>query len=583
MKDSYILGTSLSHDGSSCLMKNGRILVAIEKERLSRKKHDGFNDDLTIDYCLISAGITMDDVDLIVEESTLASPELKPFEKINIGVRKYSNTNVRKIQISHHLAHAYAAIGLSPYDKAAIIVMDGQGSSLLDCIDSESHILPCDIKNIPHEKKHLYWEKESLYSFDGLKMVSVFKDFSKFLLWDRELFPAAPIDIEHSIAQFYGGTSYYVFDEQYCEGKLMGLAPYGSKETFKHLDAFEFNNGRVFLKTEWMKCFPLDRSGRYKSLFSEFKYYADIARWAQDQIENAILYIFHCYAQKTTFKNVAYSGGLAMNAVANTNLLQSKIFDSYFFLPPATDCNLSIGCCYYGWVEVLHRKKIMHDGSIYFGRKYCISSKLASKSSFPFMRIDWNNNKVLNVLAQKIADSKIVAIFLDGAEFGQRALGHRSILADPRSRTISNYINRKVKNREDFRPFAPSVLSEKVEEIFNCIGNRHPYMITIADVREKWKDKIPAITHIDGSARIQTVHEDISPEYYKLIRAFCEITEVPVLLNTSLNGRGMPIIETPEEAISFFQNTSGLDLLIINDFVFAKNIEDINELKKVSL
>ena len=578
MKDIYILGTSLSHDGSSCLMKNGKILVAIEKERITRKKHDGFNDDLTIDYCLDAAGITLADVDLIVEESTMAAPELKPFEKEKVGVRKLDSiVDLRRVKISHHLAHAYAAIGLSSYEKAAVIVMDGQGSSLYDCIDAPAKVLPDDIKQLPQDQKYLYWEKESLYYFDGCGMSPVFKDFSKFLIWDKNKFPVSPMDIEHSIAQFYGGVSYYVFDDLFCEGKLMGLAPYGREDVYHDLEAFEFKDGRVFLKKDWMNRFPLECSGKYKGLFGSFQYFADIAKWAQRQLEKAIQYVFQSYAAMCSCDNVAYAGGLAMNAVANGVLQKSGIFKNYFFLPPANDSNLSIGCCYYGWIEILKHKKVMHDGSIYFGRKYKLDITSLEENLLK-TKFDWNNDHIIKVLAQKIAEGKVIALFLDGAEFGPRALGHRSILADPRSSTVSNYINRKIKNREDFRPFAPSVLTEKVNEIFDCDDDRYPYMITVANVRKDWIDKIPGVTHVDGSARIQTVHEEICPRYHKLINAFYQCTGIPVLLNTSFNGHGMPIIETPGEALKFF-NAVRLDILVLDNHVFAKNREDIDAFK----
>ena len=367
-KSTYILGTALSHDGSSCILKDGKIIVAVEKERITKKKHDGFNDNLTIQYCLDAAGITFKDISLIVQENT-SNPKLKPKEIIKRSGRIIPN-DIPIVDISHHVAHAYSAIGSSPFDEMAVVVMDGQGSSLDTCIDaSDPDVLPKEIKELPEEKKYKYWEKESYYLFKNGKLKTIFKDMSKFVIHDRSQYPVAPYDMEHSIAEFYGGISYYVFDDEFCEGKLMGLAPYGRKDVFDY-EPFRYENGRVFLNYDWMRKIDSHMGGKYQCFYEYFQYYADLAYFAQYHIEKAVFYIFNSYFNLQSHKNVGYAGGLALNAVANAKILDNTDFENIYIQPAAADNGLSLGCAYYGWCEVLGNEKINGNETSYFGRLY---------------------------------------------------------------------------------------------------------------------------------------------------------------------------------------------------------------------
>jgi carbamoyltransferase len=557
-KPIYILGTGVSHDGSSCLLKDGKILVAIEKERLTKKKHDGMNDNLTIQYCLDAAGITFKDLTLLVEENT-TDPLLKPKAAERIGDRIIPD-DVPIMRISHHVAHAYSVIGMSPFDEMSVVIMDGQGSSLNTCIDVKNrNILPPDIRNL---------SKESYYIFKNGILIPVFKDFSKYHKWERNLHPVAPYDIEHSIAQFYGGISHYIFDEEFCEGKTMGLAPFGRPGIYSY-DAFELSDNRAFLKHDWMKNFDSYLGGKYQSFSEYFQYYADLAFWAQYQIEKAIFYIFNSYYDLYPHENVGYAGGLALNAVANSKLLKNTKFENFYFQPPAGDSGLSIGCCYYGWYEILKKEKVRHNGSVNFGKKYSndeIGSCLI-KNCDKFNIIQ--NDEFIEEAAQLLAQGKILGWFQDGSEFGPRALGCRSILADPRRKDIKNFINRKVKSREDFRPFAPSVLREDVSRYFDYIYES-PYMLLVASVKDEWRDKIPGIVHKDGSARIQTVDKETNFKYYTLINKFKKITGISLLLNTSFNDRGLPIVETIGDAVSLFLRAKAMDALIIDNYIITR-------------
>ncbi|MEW8030291.1 MAG: carbamoyltransferase C-terminal domain-containing protein [Candidatus Thiodiazotropha sp.] len=564
-KPVYVLGTALSHDGSSCLMKDGKIVVAIEKERLTRKKHDGFNDNATIKYCLDAEGIGFEDLDLIVEKSTF-NP-LKPDDREK---RKGRNipSDIPIVNISHHLAHAYSAVGTSPFEDMGVIVIDGQGSSLDNGIDITPDVLPPDIREVKKEDEYLYWENVSYYIFRNGKLTPVHKDFSHWLYAvDREKYPAASWDMEHSIGEFYEGVAHYVFNEFNCEGKLMGLAPYG-KAGISLGEPFVYKNGRVFLTNDWWDKIDPARGGKYRKLKDEFQYYADIAYWAQRNLEKAVKYIFNSYYDMHPMSNVAYAGGVALNAVVNGKLYNDTKYDNFYFQPAAGDNGLSIGCAYYGWLKVLGNRKIGHNGSTYFGIRYShdeigkILSEYSDKIEY------YQSDDYVEITANYLADSKVISWYQDSSEFGPRALGHRSILADPRIADMQDHINRNIKFREDFRPFAPSVLLEDASKYFE-FSHESPYMIIVADVKNEWRSKIPAVVHVDGSARIQTVTQKMTPKYYSLIKQFKEKTGVPILLNTSLNVKGMPIVETPKETIEMFL-LGELDVLVIHDYIVTK-------------
>lgn len=572
-KPIYILGTGLSHDGSSCLMKDGKIVVAIEKERLTRKKHDGYNDNLTIQYCLDTEGITFSDISLVVEKCTTNLAHDREAENLKKG--RIIPEGIPRIKISHHLAHAYSAIGTAPYDEMGVVVMDGRGASLDNCIDVPDESLPTEIRTLEEKKKCHYFEKESYYVYKDGKMKPIIRDFSEYLVQDRNIYPFAPNDMRHSIAELYGGASQYIFGFDFTEGKTMGLAPYGRDGVYNS-PLFSCCDNRVFINYESMKQIDSSKSAKYLDFWENFQYYADIARWVQVETERAVEYLYNSYYKLCPQKNVAYAGGLALNAVCNSKLINNTPFDNYYIQPAAGDNGLSIGCCYYGWLEVFKKEKIKHSGSIYFGKTYkakAIESALEKKKN----EICWNrNSEFIREAAKNIAEGKVVAWFQDGAEFGPRALGNRSILADPRRIHMQDYINIEIKKREEFRPFAPAVLLEKSSQYFEYSFDNSYYMILVGTVREKYRKEIPAVVHVDSSARVQTVSKKISPKFYELIEEFENITGLPIVLNTSLNGKNMPIIEKPEEAIDFYL-ASKIDVLYINDYEIKKKKVEKNE------
>ncbi|MFA0960227.1 carbamoyltransferase [Roseivirga sp. BDSF3-8] len=697
MKSVYVLGTAVSHQGSACLLKDGKILVAIEKERITRRKKDGGNDQTAIQYCLDAAGITIDDVDLIVQNDNYS--DFKFGNDYFEGPRPlFANVPDSKIKtISHHLAHAYSTIGTCPYEEFNMLIYDGCGNAYEDCIDVDGARIAD--KALIEKMPHLFLEKDSYYSYGKEGLTSLVKDFSEWGYLHR--YPIYPVTTKHSIGGLYAGVSIYCFGNMSDSGKLMGLAPFGREGKFQE-EVFECRDGRVFVKYDWMNNYRNPARG-YDEFKQNFQYYADIAYGIQKEVERAILYMVNERLKVSHTKNLCLAGGTALNAVANDRIFKETDVENLYIEPASGDNGLAIGCAYYGYLEVMKMDRIIHDQSTFFGKTYsnkqveqayrthatqktpvqakkivdtfftkaeelyvdgtnsslnfciqfdiedlgiyqvqlaegklrCYNTLVAnptcmiktSMNTFlqgiyqPGKRFGKDEVSVSNMAdfelffkivdlqgvvsyilnsqdasddtsnlhaiksadaitraAELLAEGKTMGWFQGGSEFGPRALGHRSILADPRNPEMQKFINAKVKFREDFRPFAPSVLREDVDVYFQ--ENREsPYMILVDQIKPEWKEKLSSIVHVNNSCRIQTVTPDWNPEYYKLLQEFKKITGVSVLLNTSFNRRGMPIVETPGDAIKFF-NECALDVLVMNDYIFSK--EPISKKEAVS-
>jgi carbamoyltransferase len=556
----YVLGTHVSHDGSACLLKDGKIAVAIEKERLTGIKHDGGNDNAAIQYCLRAEGITLRDVELVVQNANFdmfqGGNDWRNGERLVGGA-----SNI--VTISHHLAHAYSAIGTAPFEEMAVLTIDGCGNCFADCIDLEGTRIP----ELPptRDLEQSYFEKDSYYSCsaDG-EVTPIFKDFSPPAPSQRlNMYPATTM---HSIGGAYFGVSKYVFGGSEDPGKLMGLAPYGKPGVYG-FEMFRLENGRVFLNYEWMGEFR-NRSTGYAHMKKNFQYYADIAWHVQREIERALIYVVSNRYEMYPCPNLAYSGGVALNAVANSLIRTHTKFRDVYFQPAAGDNGLALGAAYYGWMKVMGKKRKQHNSRSNFGKTYTLKEIRAQLSrNSQYLTFQQASDPAVAASAL-LAEGKVIGWFQGGSEFGPRALGHRSILASPTRGDLQGFINSKIKFREEFRPFAPSVTSESASTYFEMDFDS-PYMILVATTRDTWKRQLPAVVHVDGSARVQTVHQDISPLFYRLHKEVEERTGIPILLNTSFNKRGTPIVETPGDAISLFLNTA-LDALVIENWVVLK-------------
>jgi carbamoyltransferase len=561
-KPIYILGTGLSHDGSACLIKDGKIIVAIEKERISRIKHDGGNDFLATAYCLKVAGITINDLSLIVQSAN--------FEKDDIKKNRYKGRRlfdqdcaVPIVSISHHLAHAYSAIGTSPFDECNVIVIDGCGSFYQQCDDLDNAAIPKHVNSKPG----LYGEKDSFYYFDGIELLSLYKDFSIINYLQKPGQVYLPTS-NHSIGGLYSMASHYCFGNFDDAGKLMGLAPYGKPNIYTE-QIFTLVEGNVWVNEEVMwKYFIKPVNNDTQTLKNDFEYYANIARWVQDETERAILYVMEERQKLHPHKNLCYAGGVALNAVANSRILSQLNIENLYIEPAAGDNGLAIGCAFYGWLQLLKLPKVKHDGTTFLGTLYeekiLTDALLKQKEKLSFTKDD----DFIKTTANFLQEGKTIGWFQGRSEFGPRALGRRSILADPRLKNIQQHINQKIKRREDFRPFAPAVLFEDKDLYFE-LGLESQYMILIDKIKAEWKEKMQGVVHVDGTCRVQTV-KDKDDVFYKLLSAWKNVSGISILLNTSFNKKGMPIVETPDDAISFFIE-SDLDILIMHNFICTKN------------
>jgi carbamoyltransferase len=562
----YVLGTGLSHNGSAVLLKNGRVCVGIEKERISRKKHDGGNDTLAIQYCLDAEGIELSDVSLVVQCANFDIPDRNQFG----GERIFATTNEPKIiDISHHLAHAYSAVGTSPFSECAVMVIDGCGSPLHQFLSMH----PEQKKNIDSSflnETQMICEKDSFYHFDGQKLTPLFKDFST--MSDAATSKLKLPTTQHSIGGFYAVVSLYVFGDMDDVGKLMGLAPFGDATDF-NFDAFKFQSGHLEVTNSWKKHFTNPSKG-YEYFNEHFSYYANVARWAQEQVEKAVIACITNRLNQFPHKNLCYTGGVALNAVVNAKLEDAKIAQNIYFEPAAGDNGLALGCAYYGWLDYLEMPKVTHNGSTCFGKHYSeelINTALQKESNKNYSQKKFDTDESLVLYCgKKINEGKTIAWFQSGSEFGPRSLGRRSILAHPGIEGMKAHINRNIKFREDFRPFAPAVLKEKVSNYFET-GRNSPYMILVDKTRPEYLKKLCNVTHCDGSARVQTVEESWNSRFVKLLKEFEKQSGIAVLLNTSLNKKGMPIVETPEEALYLFE-ISALDVLVLESTVIEKII-----------
>lgn len=563
MKSTYVLGTGLSHNGSAVLLKDGRVCVGIEKERLTRRKRDGGNDAAAIRYCLEAEGITLADVAVVVQSANFEVPARDRHQ----GARPFAGTrHPPLVGISHHLAHAWSAAGTAPFDTCAILVLDGCGSPIDQCIDLAGIALP-DMAD-----PGLWCEKDSLYRFDGRDVVPLMKDFSP--LTSTPDADGQPRDTprlpttRHSIGGFYSAISTYVFGNMDDAGKLMGLAPYGRPDRVPHR-AFAVHDGRVFVQDAWRAALTRPARG-HEDFRAHFAYYADIARWAQGEVEDAVAALVRDRLARFPAEALCYTGGVALNAVANARLLDEGIVRDLYMEPAAGDNGLALGCAYYGWMKLLGRPRVPHDGGTCFGRTYRrdeVRHALAEHDA-DWDIVEGDENALVERAAQALADGATLGWFQGGSEFGPRALGRRSILAHPGAPGMRDHINAAIKFREDFRPFAPAVLPEHAATLFEA-GRDSPYMILVDRTRAEHRSALANVTHVDGTARVQTVDRGWNPVFARLIEAFHARTGIAALLNTSFNRRGMPIVETPAEALALFAETA-LDALLLQDVLLIK-------------
>jgi carbamoyltransferase len=479
----------------------------------------------------VSQGLGSDSYTLLAREYKEAYRNRLKRDVILEQIRKIAGRPIpedRLIPVKHHLAHAAGAFYSSDFEEALVLTIDGYGEeeSSLWAIAQGTRIYPQGCIHLPASLGLLY---QVLTAFLGFR----------------------------------------AFGDEY---KVMGLSSYGNPQNYLHVfkelieQSSDGSYGMKNLSSPDLALWLRDHFGKVSqdSSFSQKK--ADIAASLQKTLQNVVLHQLYSLKNKYAIKNLCLSGGVGLNACANGVILRSGLFENIFFQPAAGDDGASLGAALSVQHEICPSGARNPVNNVFWGPSY--ESSHIEKILKKYSHIEWKKqNTVEETTARMLDEGKIVGWFQGRMEMGPRALDARSILADPRVVELRDKINAKIKKREDFRPFAPSVLEEEASNFFNIPQNtRSPFMLVTFDTQEDKKSLIPAVVHVDGSARLQTVSNQDNPKFYRLLRCFYERTGIPVLLNTSFNRAGEPIVCNPEHALECFLKC-GLDALIIEDYV----------------
>lgn len=609
----YILGVSCYyHDSAAALICDGELIAAAEEERFSRKKHDNGFPHQAIDFCLRQAGITAGDLEYVV----FYEKPLVKFERIlmtllgtfprsypvfresmvawfnqKLWIKSKLQTAIgvspaRILFIEHHLSHAASAFFVSPFDEAAVLTIDGVGEWTTAAVGRATAIWDRS-KDAPHRR--------------GVPTAPVQRE-NRIELFREIRFP-------HSLGLLYSAfTAFLGFRVNNGEYKVMGMAPYGSPRfvddvyrliTVDQDGGFRLNMDYFSFHTSTCHMF----NARFVDLFgpprrpeSEFfclgthperthpfwsdavaaqnQRYADIAASIQKVTEVTLLKMAHLAFQETGCKNLVMAGGVALNSVANGRIINETPFDNVYIQPAAGDAGGALGAALYVYHVLLGRPRRFVMEHAYWGAEYSPAEMRASveDSGFSYQYIE-DDERLLDRVVDRLTQGQVVGWYRGRFEWGPRALGHRSILADPRSVEMKEIVNEKIKFREPFRPFAPVVLEEQASEYFQLPAPEHHYparfMLLVTPVRDTKREQIPAVCHVGGTGRLQTVRREWNPSYYRAVEKFGEATGVPVLLNTSYNLRGEPIVNTPQNALDTFAR-SGLDALVLGQLLVTK-------------
>jgi carbamoyltransferase len=552
-----VLGFSVGHDKGAVVIENGKVVVGITQERLSRIKHDGAYQGgkipvESINYCLNSLGITYKEIDLFVYSTTEEIDDVETqfqhlFPRLNKSILKF---------LPHHLAHAYSVFFSSGLEEAAVIVADASGSIIT--FKNKTHLW-YDPKEYNLDTDFDWAEGISIYHFNKNEYKEVYKKWIKY---------PVPIDTNEDVSlgtMYSSGSKQLVYSpesQSWPAGKLMGLASYGDPELVNEAPDFVVelendifvSNNTIYPKVTWGFDF-----------FSR----AAVAGIYQREQEKASLILAKMAKKMTESSNVCGSGGSFLNCNSNEKIIKSELFENCFFLPPSDDSGIPLGCAWYAYQQLIDIETT-EPISPYLGRKYEKREIVEMLNNFAGIDyVEYDDYDKLNAdVTFWLTQNRVIGWFQDGSEIGPRALGNRSIIASPIQKWMCNHINMDIKKREWYRPFAPAVLFEHQSQIFES-DVYSPYMLVTTTVKPEWREKIPAVTHIDNSARHQSVTPENNSKFYNLINKFYEKTNVPVLLNTSFNGPKEPIVETPTEAMNCFIENN-LDFLVINNFLISR-------------
>ena len=499
--------------------------------------------------------LTIQDIDLIVYSTTEALDTT--YEQLF----KIFQVPEKKVQfIPHHLAHAYSSFFSSGFDEAAVIVADASGS-ILNGFNKLSEWYPEKTKEGLQEGED-WTEGIAIFHLPKKDWTEVYKKWIKY---------PVPMNTNEctSVGTMYSeGSVQLVYEPSkgtWPAGKLMGLASYADKSIVN--EAPLYANYTDETKTDI--CIPNNTIYPRVRWSSDFFSKACVAGIYQREQERISLMLSEMANKFTESKNVCTAGGSFLNCNSNEVIIKSGLFENCFFVPPADDSGIPLGCAWYAYQQVANIKET-NQISPYFGRTYFddeVEMIISKHPNLQFEKFE-DFDTLLSIITDRLVNNRVIGWFQGGSEIGPRALGNRSILASPINSWMKDHINHDVKGREWYRPFAPAVLFEHQTEIFD-LEYYSPYMLVTSNVRENWKQKIPAVVHIDGSARFQSVTIESNERFYKLIKSFYESTGVPVLLNTSFNGPHEPMVETPSDAV-ICMNQRNLDHLVIGNYIISR-------------
>jgi len=591
----YILGIScFYHDAAAALLDDGQLIAAAEEERFTRIKHDFDFPERAIDYCLDYAGIKAKDLDYVVfyekpfyKFERILLTTFKTFPRswnvfreamivwlsdklwVKSTIREKIGIEYDKILFTeHHLSHAASAFYPSPFDEAAILTADGVGEWATTTMGIGKGI---DIKlfneiKFPHSLGLLYSAFTAFLGFkvnEGEYKVMGMAPYGKPLHVDKIYDNLIEVADDGSFRLDMDFFSYHYSDNKTFNSKFEGLF---GKPRVPEIPFFTSNSN-----------FPSyygEKPTNYQDLCQENEHYADIAASIQRVTEEVLLKLANYVQKESGLKRLCIAGGVGLNSVANGRILRETPFEELFIQPASGDGGGALGAALYVHHNLLRqpRKFIMEHA--YWGKEYSESEIKAflDSNNIPFEHIQ-HDDRLIDTVVADLMDGKVVGWFQGRFEWGPRALGNRSILADPRSEEMKDLVNTKIKFREPFRPFAPVILEENAEDYF-CDGHlaarQFParYMLLVLPLKADKAEKIGAVNHL-GTGRLQTVREEWNPRYYRIVKAFGEATGVPVLLNTSFNLRGEPIVSSPSDAMNTFSK-SGIDVLVLQNFIVRK-------------
>lgn len=590
----YILGIScFYHESAACLLKDGKVIAASEEERFSRKKHDAAFPKLAVDFCLKRAGIGIKDLDYVVfyekpywkfqrillsalssypQAVSLFSKAMVTWLTEKLWVRSaiandLSLDSKKILFVPHHISHAAASFYPSGFEKSAILTLDGVGewTSGTYGIGNGNDIEILGEMRFPHSLGLLYSIFTAFLGFevnDGEYKVMGMAPYGK---------PKYLAKVKKLVTQFPDGT--FALDMSYFSFHKSADMAYNSK--FVRL----FGKPRprdlhFFTKGSGYPTYFGEKPENYTELCETNQHYADIAASIQAFTEEIILKLADTVHKKTKLEALCIGGGVGLNSVANGVLLKKGPFKRVFIQPAAGDDGGALGAAFYAYHALLGKPRSYRQNTSYFGIDFSDREieDFLKKKKIRYKKLA--ESQLVQFLADKIRDGKVIGFFHGRAEWGPRALGSRSILADPRREKMKEVVNTKIKFREPYRPFAPVVLAEKAADYFEVLGLDHKYltnfMLAVFPVKKQMRKIVPAITHVDGSARPQIITEEQNARYYNIVKAFGRKTGVYVLMNTSFNLKGEPIVNTPENAFNTFK-ASGLDYLALERYVVDKN------------